>query len=351
MAREAEGLGLKLMVDLVISHCAFDADLIKQHPAWFKRENGQIVHPSCMEGEKKVVWRDLAQFDHKQTKDPEGLFRYLLKVVDFLVELGIQGFRCDAAYQVPAPFWKRLIAETRRRHPGALFLAETLGCSPMETAATARSGFEYIFNSAKWWDFSSPWLIEQYELTRDQSKSVSFPESHDTPRLAEETQGNVEAIKRMYLFASLFSSGVMMPIGFEFGFRRRLHVVKTRPADWEETGVDLTGFIQAANRAKRNNPVFLEDASTEILPTHNPAVLLLWKGSLPAGQEALIILNKDASQPQHFHAENLYEYVQSPGPLVDVSPEHALDFLPTPYDYTLRPGQVIVLVTTPRPQA
>ena len=64
----------------------------------------------------------------------------------------------------------------------------------------------------------------------------------------------------------------------------------------------------------------------------------------------MIILNKDASQPQHFHAENLYEYVQSPGPLVDVSPEHALEFLPTPYDYTLRPGQVIVLVTKTKPQ-
>ena len=27
----------------------------------------------------------------------------------------------------------------------------------------------------------------------------------------------------------------MMPMGFEFGFRKPLHVVHTTPADWEKT--------------------------------------------------------------------------------------------------------------------
>ena len=345
MAAQAEALGLKLMVDLVVSHCAFDSELLAEHPGWFRRENGKVVHPSCLEGKKIVVWKDLAQFDHKKSKDEEGLFKYLLKVVEFLVDLGIKGFRCDAAYQVPEKFWRRLIRETKIKYPEVVFLAETLGCSPLETAQTAKAGFEYIFNSSKWWDFSSPWLIEQYDLTREQSRSVSFPESHDTPRLADEVNGNVDALKRNYLFSALFSAGVMMPIGFEFGFRQRLHVVKTRPTDWEKTGTDLTAFIKNVNRAKAQNPVFLEDAPTEMLPTDNPNVLLLWKGSLNAKQEALLILNKDPHNQQHFYANDLYQYVQSPGPLTDVSPEFPLDYLPTPFEYGLRPGQGIVLVT------
>ncbi|MBI5388217.1 MAG: alpha-amylase [Verrucomicrobia bacterium] len=345
MADDAQDLGLKLMVDLVVSHCAFDSDLVKQHPNWYRREHGQIAHPSCLENKKKVVWKDLAQFDHKRTSDPEGLFHYLFKVVEFLVGLGITGFRCDAAYQVPEAFWRRLIQETKRRHPGVVFLAETLGCAPMETARTAKAGFEYIFNSSKWWDFHSPWLIEQYNLTREAAKSVSFPESHDTPRLAEELNGHVDALKRQYFFSALFSAGVMIPIGFEFGFRKRLHVVKTRPGDWEQTGTDLTAFIKAVNAAKAQNPVFQEDAPTEILRTDNPAILFLWKGSLKARQEALLILNKDFHSQQHFRTDNLYQYVQTPGPLTDVSPEYPLDYLPTPYEYTLRPGQGIVLVT------
>jgi starch synthase (maltosyl-transferring) len=345
MAAQAGALGLRLMVDLVVSHCAFDSDLIAGHPNWFRHERGRIVHPSCQEGKKIVVWKDLAQFDHKKSKDPEGLFKYLLKVVEFLMDLGIKGFRCDAAYQVPEKFWRRLIDETKNKHPDVVFLAETLGCSPAQTAQTAKAGFEYIFNSSKWWDFSSPWLIEQYDLTREQTKSVSFPESHDTPRLAEEFQGNTDALKRNYFFSALFSAGVMVPTGFEFGFRKRLHVVDTRPGDWERTDIDLTAFIKNVNRTKGQNPIFQEDAPTEILPTDNPQILFLWKGSLSARQEALIILNKDAHNKQHFYTGNLYQYVQTPGPLTDVSPEYPLDYLPTPFEYGLRPGQGIVLVT------
>ena len=345
MAQEAQALGLKLMVDLVVSHCAFDSALITEHPGWFRKENGRIAHPFCVENQKKVVWKDLAQFDHKHAQDKEGLFQYLLRVVQFLADLGIEGFRCDAAYQVPASFWRRLISETRHKHPGAVFLAETLGCSPADTVQTAKAGFEYIFNSSKWWDFYSPWLLEQYNLTREETQSISFPESHDTPRLAESLQGNIAGLKQRYLFSALFSAGVMMPIGFEFAFRKKLHVVKTRPKDWEQPETDLSGFIKRVNQAKSQNPIFKEDAPTEMLPADNPNILFLWKGSLRARQEALIILNKDIHNKQHFFTDNLYQYVQNQSPLTDVSPDFPLEYLPTPYEYNLRPGQGIILVT------
>lgn len=347
MAEEADALGLRLIVDLVISHCAFDSDLIKEHPAWFLQEKGRVAHPWCMEGEKKVVWRDLAQFDHAHSKDKEGLYAYLVEVVEYLLGLGISGFRCDAAYQVPASLWRRLIHETRSRHPKTLFLAETLGCSPKETIHTAKAGFDYIFNSSKWWDFRSPWLIEQYLLTREETRSISFAESHDTERLSVEAGGNVDALKQRYFFSAFFASGVMMPIGFEYGFRKRLHVVKTRTEDWEAPSVDLTSFIRQVNRAKASNPVFIEETPLELLPCHNPNILFLWKGSLRARQEALIILNKDVHEKQHFYTDNLYQHIQANGPLRDVSPEYPLDYLPTPYEYGLRPGQGIVLVTEP----
>jgi starch synthase (maltosyl-transferring) len=290
-------------VDLVVSHCAFDSDLVREHPEWFLRKDGQIVYASCMEGGKKVVWKDLAQFDHKQTRDKEGLFIFVRRVVEFLIGLGFRGFRCDAAYQVPHSFWKRLITETRSEHAGILFLAETLGCTPDLTVQTARAGFDYIFNSAKWWDFRSPWLLEQYALTRAETDSISFPESHDTPRLADELAGNLDGLKQRYFFSAFFSAGVMMPIGFEFGFRKKLHVVQTRPADWEQTHLDLTAFIRQVNKAKAEHPVFQEDAPTAILPANNPNILFLWKGSLRAQQEAPLIINKDIWNKQYFFTD------------------------------------------------
>jgi starch synthase (maltosyl-transferring) len=345
VAGEIESKGLKLIADLVVDHCAIDSPLVKEHPDWFLHEDGKIAHPWCLENKKKVVWGDLAQFDLKKSPDAEGLYQYLFKVVLFLIDLGFTGFRCDAAYQVPAPFWKRLIGEARKRRADLVFFAETLGCSPAQLVETAQAGFDYIFNSSKWWNFREPWLMEQYNRTRDVAKSVSFPESHDTPRLAEEMNGNLDALKQRYFFSALFSAGVMIPIGFEFGFRKRLHVVKTRPEDWEQSEINLTGFIRTMNRIRSENPVFHEDAPTDIIPCANPEILLMRKSSWRAGQQALLILNKDVSRKQPFHAENLYDFVHTDGPLRDVSPEYPLDYLPTPYNYDLRPGQGIVLVT------
>jgi starch synthase (maltosyl-transferring) len=346
----AEKMGLKMMVDLVVNHCSVDSDLINKHPEWFLWERtGRIAHPFAMDDGRKVVWEDLAKFDHQNTQDKEGLFQYFLNVVKYLRGLGFRGFRCDAAYQIPGSFWGRLIGETKAIHPDILFFAETLGCTADQTGETARSGFDYIFNSSKWWDFKSPWLLAQYNLTREVVPSISFPESHDTVRLSEELHGNIDGLKQRYLFSALFSAGVMIPMGFEFGFRKKLDVSKTRPEDWEKTNIDLTSFIGEVNRIKEAHTIFQEEAPTQILYGSNPNVLIMWKASVRTKEEALLILNKDIYARQPFSAGSLYEFVQAREPLVDVSPEYQLDYLPTPFSYDLRPGQGIVLITKRSP--
>jgi starch synthase (maltosyl-transferring) len=346
MIETAGRYGLSVMVDLVINHCAVDSDLIKDHPEWFQWERkGKIAHPFAMEDGRKIVWGDLAAFDHRNTKDPEGQFRFFLDVIEFLAGLGFRGFRCDAAYQVPRRLWERLIKETKKRHPGIVFVAETLGCSPDQTRKTAGAGFDYIFNSSRWWDFRSPWLMEQYHLTRDVAPSISFPESHDTGRLCRELDGNLDGMKQRYLFTALFSTGVMMPAGFEFGFRNRLHVVRTRPGDWEDTGVDLRDFIKSVNELKASHPVFMEESPTEILHCDNPQVLVMWKASTSTNEEALLILNRDIHHPQNFSVNSICDLMQSGGPCRDISPENRLDYLPEPFSYDLRPGQGMVLLS------
>ena len=340
----AERLGLSMMVDLVINHCAYDSPLLEAHPKWFVREGGRIAHPHCLHEGQQVVWEDLARFDFG-TSQREPLYRFCQEVVDYLAALGFRGFRCDAAYQIPQSLWTRLMDETRRQRPDLVFAAETLGCSADQTRDTARAGFDFIFNSSKWWDFSSPWLLEQYHMTRDTAPSISFPESHDTPRLFAEGHGNIELLKQRYLFAALFSAGVMMPMGYEYGFGKPLNVVHTRPSDWEQTGVDLTDFIRGVNDIKRQYAIFQEESLTETLAHPNPSILVLWKATNRSGSEALLVLNKDPWNRQHFYTEDLYQYVQSPPPLHDVSPEWPMSYLPNPFEYELPPGAGRVFVS------
>src|SRR5712671_3234890 len=305
MNAQARTAGLKVMIDLVINHSAFDSPLTREHPEWFVRErDGRIANAFCQHEQKKVVWKDLAQFDHRRTRDPEGLYQYCFKVVDYLISLGFDGFRCDAAYQLPNRFWHRLMHEIRSKHPHTCFVAETLGCTPDQTKETARAGFDFVFNSSKYWNFHDCWLIEQYDLIRETTRSISFPESHDTPRLCEEFNDNIDGLKQRYLFSALFSAGVMMPMGFEYAFRKPLHVVHTKPDDWEKTGIDLGPYIAGVNAIKKAYPVFQEESATSILPCNNPNVLLMWKASVKDKGEALLILNKDLKQHQEFCADH-----------------------------------------------
>ncbi len=137
-----------------------------------------------------------------------------------------------------------------------------------------------------------------------------------------------------------------MTMGFEFGFRNKLHVVETRPGDWEETDVDLSSFIQQVNDFKAQNPIFQEDGPVNLVGCDNPNILLLWKASNSSRQEALLILNKDPWNRQYFRADNLAHYVQSGAPLIDLSPDYPLDFIPVPYEFELLPGMGRVMVTS-----
>jgi starch synthase (maltosyl-transferring) len=344
---QAESAGLKVMIDLVLNHCAIDSPLTREHPEWFVRDDrGRIANASCVHNRQKVVWKDLAQFDHRHSHDLEGLYRHCLRIVDYLLSLGFRGFRCDAAYQLPRRFWQRLIHEVKSRHPQACFVAETLGCTADQTKETAGAGFGFVFNSSKYWNFYDWWLIEQYNLVRETTASISFPESHDTPRLCAELHGNLNGMKQRYLFAALFSAGVMMPIGFEYGFRKPLHVINTTPADWEETGIDLTSYVAKVNAIKKTHPVFQAESPTSILPCNNPNVLLMWKASARHRDEALLILNKDPWNYQEFYTDHFRHFTQSGTALRDVSPEYPLEYIHEPFHYGLRPGQGIVLVAS-----
>jgi starch synthase (maltosyl-transferring) len=140
----------------------------------------------------------------------------------------------------------------------------------------------------------------------------------------------------------------MMPMGFEFGFRKPLHVIHTTPADWEETGIDLSSYISKVNAIKKGHSVFQEECPTNILPCSNPNVLLMWKASAKHRDEALLILNKDLWNHQDFYTDHFRHFIQSGAPLHDVSPEFSLEYIHEPFHYGLRPGQGIVLLTLRR---
>jgi starch synthase (maltosyl-transferring) len=316
LAGEARSRGLRLMMDLVVNHTSKDSILVRDHPDWFRRDDrGDIKSPSAIDpadARRVTVWGDLAEVDNHNAPDREGLWDFWGQLTTTFARLGFEGFRCDAAYQVPAPLWRRLIAAARNVVPDALFFAETLGCRLNEIQALEEAGFDCLANSSKWWDFSTDWCLEQHRQFRSLGPSVSFPETHDTDRLAGETGGLRAVQEQRYLFGCVFSAGILMPIGYEYGFRNDLNVVKTRPEDWEQPSFDITGFIREANELKRTVPILGVEGTTELVWGLDGPVLCLrktWEHEI-----LLILINKDWHQRHWIEVGNVSELLRgAPG--------------------------------------
>ena len=326
MIAAVKDVGMGLMMDLVINHTAFDSPLVREHPEWYRRAtDGKPVSPGVQDGDRWVTWGDLSEIDNAASPDREGLWRYWIELAKASVAAGFNGFRCDAAYKVPDELWRKLIGEVKSSAPGAIFFAESLGCPFEDTLKLGRAGFDFIFNSSKWWDFVAPWCLAQYRQTSPVVPSISFAESHDTERLAAELGGDRQAVKMRYAFSALFSTGVMMPTGFEYGFRRGLDVVKTTPNDWEERAWDISGFIATVNRLKASRRVFNEEGPIDVVDCGNPALFAFRKSSRDGAERALVVLNKDRTSAQICDLSRLGREFAGASSVEDISPETRFD--------------------------
>lgn len=310
--QSAERQGLAVMMDLVINHTAKDSPLLSQYPQWYlHEEDGSVRSPSVADPDdpqKVTVWGDLAEIDYQPRPARESLLAYWSQLIQHYTKLGFQGFRCDAAYKIPGEVWARLIGAAREINPQICFFAETLGAPLHQIEQLHSAGFDYFFNSAKWWDFHADWLLEQYEQFRHIAPSIAFPESHDTERLAAKEDGGAERCSRLwYLFTAFFSAGVMMPIGYEYGFRRPLHVVDTRPEDWESPLFDLSAFISATNAMKAQTLVLNEEGPQRRFTAPESPLVGLLRQREHTAECAVGLINTDTEQNHELELKYLAE--------------------------------------------
>jgi starch synthase (maltosyl-transferring) len=340
-------LGIYPMADLVINHTSFDCPLIQEHPDWFLWDGeGHVRHPEAVDPgdpSKKTVWCDLAEINNLDSPDRGALWEYWWSVVEYYLHMGFKGFRCDAAYQVPSDLWQLLISRAQSVDPHVVFWAENLGCTIEQTRALRNAGFQLFCNSSKWWNFYDSWCLDQHREFEDLA-SISFAETHDTERLAADTGGS-EAIQRQrYAFAAAFSTGLMMPMGYEFGFRRKLDVVKTRPEDWESPLFDLTEFIRGIHEVKSKVPLLQGEGMLQQWDTHVPEVCMFHRqSSMSPGAQGWIVMNTHASDTKHIVFHGLLDSNHRHDVLTLTRIDDRHEFAPCPAELVLKPSEVVFI--------
>jgi glycosidase len=117
----AHKLGMRVILDWVANHSAFDHEWIRTHPGWYaRRPDGAISNARDNEG-RETDWTDVAELNY----DNQDLRRAMIAEMKWWVqEMGIDGFRCDVAGGVPNEFWADVRRELTTLRPDIFLLAE-----------------------------------------------------------------------------------------------------------------------------------------------------------------------------------------------------------------------------------
>lgn len=105
LIQKAHEIGLKVILDWVPNHTAWDAVWKKQYPAYYTKYNGDFTVPINEHGEPIADWSDICDLDYTQPATRAAMIdamQYWIKKCD------IDGFRCDMAGLVPNDFWKEV---------------------------------------------------------------------------------------------------------------------------------------------------------------------------------------------------------------------------------------------------
>ncbi len=111
---DAHAKGFKVIIDWVANHTGCDNVWIAEHPDWYvKDENGNMVGP--------YDWTDTYKLDYSNPEMRDAMTDALKFWVG---EIGVDGFRCDVAGEVPTDFWDAARKELVGLNPNVFMLAE-----------------------------------------------------------------------------------------------------------------------------------------------------------------------------------------------------------------------------------
>ena len=170
---QAHALGMRVIMDLVPNHTAFDHLLVKAHPDWYRRDShGNPLPPN-------PEWQDVAQLDFAVPEVRD----YITNVALYWLEnAGIDGFRVDASVYVPMSFWREFYPAIKAAHPQAFLLSES-GESWLMQAFDAQYDWEFERLLGRVFQGESAQLLVHHLLSeRSSSLKVRYLENHDHPR-------------------------------------------------------------------------------------------------------------------------------------------------------------------------
>ena len=250
---EAHEYGFKVILDWVANQTAPDHVWMTQRPAdFYERDSlGNAIW--------EYDWTDTRSLNY----DNQAVWAAQDSCMRFWLDKGVDGFRCDAAGEMPAEFWLGVLPGLKRNYPEAYLLAEAEKpeLADPKTAFDATYAWElhHIMNDIAQGKKNVDDLKDY--LARDEARfpagafRLMFTSNHDENSWAgTEFERMGDASKVMDLLCFTLPGGQpLIYTGQEIGLDRRLAFFEKDPiTDWSDNS--WTDFWHSLVQLRHDNP-------------------------------------------------------------------------------------------------
>jgi len=249
MVKQAQDLGMKVILDWVANHTGWDNVIMKDHKDWYtQNEKGEIQIPAGTD------WTDTADlnFDNKDLRE------YMKGSLKFWIEkANIDGYRCDMAAMVPTDFWNETRKELDAIKP-VFMLAEAWEPELLESAFDMGYGwdFHHLMNDIAKGEKNAN-EIEAYfakidTLYQKDNYLMNFITNHDENSWAGTIKERMGEASNAFAVLTFTMPGMpMLYSGQEVGLSHRLKFFEKDEIDWSNK--ELVPFYTELMSLKKNN--------------------------------------------------------------------------------------------------
>ena len=303
---KAEQLGMSVAMDIAFQ-AAPDHPYVKKHETWFKsRPDGTIQYAE----NPPKKYQDIYPFDF-ESEDWDAMWEELKSVFEHWIKNGITIFRVDNPHTKAFPFWEWVIAEIKRDHPEAIFLAEAF-TRPKIMYRLAKLGFSQSYTYFPWRNGKHEITTYLTELTqtpiREYFRPNQWPNTPDILTEFLQMGGRPGFVIRLLLAATLGANYGIYGPAFELmenrpirhGSEEYLNSEKYEVRQWDlNRPGSLRDLITHVNTIRNENAALQNDWSLRFHSTESDQLICYSKESDDRSNLIVTVVNLDPHHSQH----------------------------------------------------